>query len=852
VRFNVLQDGKVIVKLIRFNKGLVFIFLIFSGITLYAGEQAEVIHFKEGLVLKRPNARNNESRNTDPVEVSIVNGTWKAPVAGDQVIFGDTTLAWESIKADDDGWFSDRSVRGAYLYIPVHSEADRIMLLDAFGNDLVYINGELRVGNRYGTKDVWESWEPNFNFTVLPVQLKRGNNEFLFFVTRAGRLKATMRPADTPVTFNLKDPTLPDFITGEVVDTWGAVVLVNGSRDNLDAYVIEAQIDGYNPVRTMVPVIPPLSVRKTGFRLVAPAFNRPAEVTVNLKLFNSANALVSQTAIQMKIKKSSETHKRTFISNIDGSVQYYAVNPAQGNPEDTKALVLSVHGAAVEAINQANSYNSKTWANIVAPTNRRPYGFNWEDWGRLDALEVLDIAKKTLKVNPDRVYLTGHSMGGHGSWHLGVTYPDHFAAIGPSAGWISFWSYRMRGNDESPSPMQEILRRSTSPSHTTAMAENYKQHGVYIIHGSADDNVRVDQARQMVEVLTKFHKDIIYHEEPGQGHWWDISDETGSDCVDWAPLFDFFARHARPQSERIRHIEFITASPGISATNNWLAIEMQQKQLQFSKADIRFDPGKCRFVGQTENVSRLAFDAGLFADKDTVTFHLDSLKSLKVRLTDSPEKIWLSKENGQWICIQEPSKNVKGPHRYGTFKDAFKNRFVFVYGTKGTAEENAWAFSKARFDAEYFWYQGNGSIDVLADSEFDALKEVNRNVILYGNAETNGAWKSLLGDSPVQVLRGKIKIGKKTLSGKDLGCLMIRPRPGSGFASVGIISGTGITGMRSTNRRPYLSPGISYPDVTIFTPQIISDPDKGVKMAGFFGPDWKLDSGEIVWDSSVK
>ena len=63
---------------------------------------------------------------------------------------------------------------------------------------------------------------------------------------------------------------------------------------------------------------------------------------------------------------------------------------------DPKAIrmVLTAYAdieAAVEAINQASSYEPKTWANIVCPTNRRPYGYDWEDWGRLDALEVLAI-----------------------------------------------------------------------------------------------------------------------------------------------------------------------------------------------------------------------------------------------------------------------------------------------------------------------------------------------------------------------------------------------------------------------------------------------------------------------------
>ena len=68
---------------------------------------------------------------------------------------------------------------------------------------------------------------------------------------------------------------------------------------------------------------------------------------------------------------------------------------------------------------------------------------------------------------------------------------------------------------------------------------------------------------------------------------------------------------------------------------------------------------------------------------------------------------------------------------------------IFVYGTKGNTEENQWAFIKARYDAERFWYQGNGSVDVIQDTEFDLLAEPDRNVILYGNAQTNQAWERI-------------------------------------------------------------------------------------------------------------
>jgi poly(3-hydroxybutyrate) depolymerase len=836
-------------KMLQINGLILLMFLLqLSIVNVDAQESNDEIALTKGIMLQLPRFART-ALPIDPIEKSIVMGTWKAPEPGDKVNVGDTTALWETVSANEEGWINNRLIRGGYTYFSVNSDKDQFMLLEENGNDLVYVNGVPRTGNRYGLKDDYAAWEPNFNYSILPVHLKKGKNDFLFFNTRTGRLKVRLIKAKSSALLNIKDSTLPDLLVGKAVDTWGAVVIINASQNPLKSFKIAAKIADNLPVQTDVHVIQPLTMRKIGFRLQGKPPVETGDVEVSLKLLNEENQLLDSATIVLQSKNPNETHKRTFISNIDGSVQYFAVNPAQDPDfEKSKALVLSVHGAGVIALNQANSYYGKTWAHIVAPTNRRPYGFNWEDWGRSDALEVLDICQRELNIDLNRIYLTGHSMGGHGAWHLGGTFPDRFAAIGPSAGWLSFWSYRVREKIEEKTPMQKMLMRPTSPSNTYGMAENYKQIGVYILHGADDDNVRADQSRQMVEHLNNFHKDFIYDEQPGQGHWWDISDEPGADCVDWAPMFDFFARHARPEKERIRQIEFITANPGVSSQNNWLTIEAQIEQLKLSHVSIRFDPGKRRFVGTTQNVARLSFDLSLLIGDDPLHLDIDGQKLENVALPQNSDRIWIEKKDNQWQVIPKPSSSMKGPHRYGTFKDAFNNRFMFVYGTQGTEPENDWAYAKARYDAEHFWYQGNGSIDVISDMEFDPKSDPDRNVILYGNAQTNSGWKALLGDSPVQVTRGKIIVGKKEVKGNNLSCLFIRPRPGSDIASVGAVSGTGIVGMKLTDRRPYLSPGYAYPDFIIFSPDLLTNQEKGVQAAGFFGLDWRLEAGEFVWN----
>ena len=156
-------------------------------------------------------------------------------------------------------------------------------------------------------------------------------------------------------------------------------------------------------------------------------------------------------------------------------------------------------------------------------------------------------------------------MGGHGSWFLGGTYPDKFAAIGPSAGWITFQSYRFADAKAESSAVKGMFKRAGNSSDLFSLIDNYRHFGVYVIHGKDDDNVPVQQSYLMLERLKPIHNDLVFWEQPGAGHWWDYSPEPGSDCVDWKPLFDFFSRHSRPGPERRLAADFTTANPGISS-----------------------------------------------------------------------------------------------------------------------------------------------------------------------------------------------------------------------------------------------------------------------------------------------
>jgi poly(3-hydroxybutyrate) depolymerase len=796
------------------------------------------ITLREVLVLERPGVSKRSALHTDAVEAAIVAGTWSAPRAGDTVALPDgSELAWRALTTADDGWVRDQALRGGYAVWTVESDTERIAILNARGHSLVYVNGVPRGGDPYG-----------FGFVHLPIELKAGTNELLFRGGR-GRLWAEISPPRAPVMIAGGDRTLPDLIIGEDWGILGAAVIINATRQRLDGLTLAAGGDGLPTRETPVPSIPPLTVRKVPFWCGGAVPPDAAQRDLRLRLTGPATGpprVLDEAAVQLRVRRPHEGHKRTFISAIDGSVQYYAVTPMRGaaKPGARPALFLTLHGAGVEGAGQARVYRPKDWGHVVAPTNRRKFGFDWEEWGRLDALEVLADVRRRYDVDPNRTYLTGHSMGGHGVWQVGATVPDRWAAIGPSAGWESFFSYGGSPRYEDPDPVEAIMARAVSPADTMELARNFLHYGIYILHGADDDNVPPEEGRRMYERLSAFHPDVVYHEEPGAGHWW------GNQCCDWPPMFEFFAARQRTPTAEVDTIEFVTASPGVSAWSHWAGIEAQITQFTPASVRAKLDRTRRRLLVITNNVAVLSLKLDHLEPGGPLQISIDAQRLPKLTGPELPAQLWFARDERGWSVAHEPPpRDRKGPHRYGPFKDAFRHRVLFVYGTQGTVEENAWAFHKARYDAETFWYRGNGAMDVIADRDFDPAAEPDRSVILYGNQETNGAWDALLEGGPVSVRRGAVRIGDRAIHRDDLACLFLRPRPGSDIACVGVVSGSGPAGMRLTDRLPYFVAGVAYPDCTVIGPEMLSSGSAGVLAAGFFGLDWSVEAGDFAWRS---
>ena len=96
--------------------------------------------------------------------------------------------------------------------------------------------------------------------------------------------------------------------------------------------------------------------------------------------------------------------------------------------------------------------------------------------------------------------------------------------------------------------------------------------------------------------------------------------------------------------------------------------------------------------------------------------------------------------------------------------------------------------------------------------------------------------------------RDVIRVGDKTLANQDIGCLFVRPRSNTESCLIGVVTGTNVIGMRSTDRLPYFVSGVSYPDLFVITPEVLVRGADAVIVTGFFGLDWSLESGQFVWN----
>ena len=151
---------------------------------------------------------------------------------------------------------------------------------------------------------------------------------------------------------------------------------------------------------------------------------------------------------------------------------------------------------------------------FIVASPQCPGGSFWPaETAALNAL--LDDLVETYVVDTSRVYLTGLSMGGKGTWHLAVEYPERFAAIAPICGGAMFHS----------GLAQEIEVLQDVP--------------VWAFHGARDRTVPVAESADLVYALEECGGDVRFTIYPDAEH------DSWTQTYENPELYRWFLEHER-------------------------------------------------------------------------------------------------------------------------------------------------------------------------------------------------------------------------------------------------------------------------------------------------------------------
>jgi predicted peptidase len=206
---------------------------------------------------------------------------------------------------------------------------------------------------------------------------------------------------------------------------------------------------------------------------------------------------------------------RLFKSQSGSTMPYRILKPANYDPKKTYPLVLCLHGAggrgadnkskgteafvALSAAKTQSEYpaflltpqcpSRKQWVNT--PWRKGSYSISKIPISKEFELvvQILDAVEKEFSIDSLRIYVTGQSMGGYGTWDIVLRHPNRFAAAVPVCG---------------------------AGDHT--QAKSIAHIPIWAFHGDKDTTVPTRGSREMVEALKKAGSKAKYTEYEGVGH----------------------------------------------------------------------------------------------------------------------------------------------------------------------------------------------------------------------------------------------------------------------------------------------------------------------------------------------
>jgi pimeloyl-ACP methyl ester carboxylesterase len=215
------------------------------------------------------------------------------------------------------------------------------------------------------------------------------------------------------------------------------------------------------------------------------------------------------------------------LSGRDGTLQFSIVRlPTAWDPQRAYPLLMNLHGAGpasplhyIAVISQGATPGFLAQAGYYV----MPYGrgnSSYRDIGEIDVLESYDDMHRSFKIDADRRYLYGFSMGGSGTWRIARRTPDRWAAVAPCGA----------GGPGVHPPA--ILARNVT----------YLPIRIYI--GEADPGFA--GAKTLRDTIAQYGPAPVFTSAPGLGHVWPA--QAHADCVAW------LLKHTRKRPDKFAFV----------------------------------------------------------------------------------------------------------------------------------------------------------------------------------------------------------------------------------------------------------------------------------------------------------
>jgi len=203
--------------------------------------------------------------------------------------------------------------------------------------------------------------------------------------------------------------------------------------------------------------------------------------------------------------------------DVGGRTYPYAVYVPRGyDPTRAWPLILFLHGRGesgtdgvrpiIQGLGSAIQWSPERWPAVVVFPQKPTEDSEWEQH-ETAVMEILATVRRSYSIDPDRVYLTGISQGGHGTWVLGGRHSDVWAAL------VSVCAYA--------AAHPRASRFAPPPAYfgtADALAAGIGALPFWLFHGDADDTVPVEQTRRMANALAALGHPPRVTVYPGVNH----------------------------------------------------------------------------------------------------------------------------------------------------------------------------------------------------------------------------------------------------------------------------------------------------------------------------------------------